>query len=109
LPGGLWGEGAAFGAWFGPYFLAFWIVGLIGLRVLIAALYSRTQSLLLAQLAHASYTGGFFLIWPVAASPQQHVLWTGAFAVIYAGACLVLLRAMVSGRKTTASSKASGT
>jgi membrane protease YdiL (CAAX protease family) len=82
LPAGYWGEGAAYGLWYLPYFLACWLGGLIGLRILISWLYQRTGSLPLAQLAHASYTGGLLVLWPPAASPLESVTWTAIFVVL---------------------------
>lgn len=77
-----WGEGIAYGAWYAPYFVLCWIGGLTGLRILITWLHARTGSLPMAQLAHASYTGGMIMIWPAATSPAQNVLWTALFAVL---------------------------
>lgn len=77
---GYWGEGASYGLLYVPYFLLLWTVGLVALRILIAWLYERTRSVLIAQLAHASYTGGLMIFWPVTTSPIQVIIWTGAFA-----------------------------
>ncbi len=77
-----WGEGLAYGAWYLPYFLLCWIGGLTGLRILSTWLYTQTGSLPIAQLAHASYTGGMIIIWPAATSPAQNVLWTTLFAAL---------------------------
>lgn len=83
---GYWGEGANFGLLYLPYFLLLWIVGLVALRVLITWLYARTGSVLVAQLAHASYTGSLMILWPVTTAPMEIVIWTGAFAC-----CLLLV------------------
>lgn len=90
LLAGYWGEGLVYGIWYVPYFLMAWIVGLTGLRVLIAWLVSRTQSTLIAQIAHASYTGGLMVLWPPAATPAQNVLWTAIFALALFGVALLI-------------------
>ncbi len=93
LLAGYWGEGAGLGPYYLPYFLFVWVLGLVALRVLIAWLYERTQSVLIGQLAHASYTGGLLILWPVSASPLELTLWGVAFAVtlslVVAGLCRI--------------------
>lgn len=77
---GYWGEGAHFGLLYIPYFLLLWVVGLVALRLLIVWLYARTNSVLVAQLAHASYTGSLMILWPVTTDPGEIIVWTGLFA-----------------------------
>lgn len=88
---GYWGEGAAMGALYLPYFLFAWVLGLVALRVLVGWLYRRTRSLLVAQLAHASYTGGLLVLWPSSPTPAQLTAWSVAFAaalgLVVAGLC----------------------
>jgi hypothetical protein len=50
------------------------------MRVLIAWVYSNTQSLLLAQLMHASSTGFLVILSPVHTSPAQETMWYAAYA-----------------------------
>jgi membrane protease YdiL (CAAX protease family) len=75
-----WGTAIEYGDLWLPYFLE-WIVALTAYRVLIAWVYSHTGSLLLAQLMHATFTGGQALLEPAAASATERLLWYGAFAV----------------------------
>jgi len=48
-------------------------------RILMTWVYARTQSLLLAALMHASYTGWLFVLSP-ATSSGQGLIWQAAFA-----------------------------
>lgn len=93
LLAGYWGEGDAFGAWFVPYFVLHWIGGVTALRVLIVWLFRRTESLLIAQLAHFSYTGGLLLLGPSGLEPSEITLWMSLFSV-----ALWLVLAVVIGR-----------
>jgi membrane protease YdiL (CAAX protease family) len=108
LAGGYWGEGLRYGALFPVYFLLLWIIGLVALRVLICALYARSHSLLLAQLAHASYTGSLFILWPATATPLQDMQWTAAFALtllaVAAGVLLLVGPQSPVGRRSATSS-----
>jgi membrane protease YdiL (CAAX protease family) len=85
LPAGFWGEGVTYGLLYVPYFLIAWTGGLIALRILICWLYRRTGSLILAQLAHASYTGSLLALWPMDASPLQTIAWTAVFVMVLLG------------------------
>lgn len=78
---GYWAEGAEMGAWYLPYFAVVWVGGIAALRMLIAWLYKRTGSLPVAQLTHASYTGGLLLVWPAGIEPAQTFIWTTVFTV----------------------------
>lgn len=69
------------GAWF-PAFAAAFIANLTALRILIAAAYNRTGSLLLAQLTHASFTGFLVVFSPLGVSPGQESLWYGCLAAV---------------------------
>ena len=74
------GNSAAMGATWLPYFLVYWLVALTAYRVLMTFVYSRTRSLLLAMLMHASYTGWHFTFWP-ATSGEQSLAWQIVFAL----------------------------
>lgn len=78
---GYWGDGANFGDWFLPYFLTTWLLGLVALRLLIVWLYAQTQSVLIGQIAHASYTGGLFILWPTTTAPIQVTIWGTVFSI----------------------------
>jgi membrane protease YdiL (CAAX protease family) len=77
----LWGEAGDYGALFLPHFLLFWGVALTAYRVLMVWAYDHTGSLLLAQLMHASFTGGLIILGPSGASTAQSLLWNALFAV----------------------------
>jgi uncharacterized protein len=61
------------------WFSIFWIVPLTAYRILMTWVYSNTQSLLVAQLMHASYTGWLYVLSP-AVSFDRGLLWQGIFA-----------------------------
>ncbi len=82
LLAGYWGEGESFGWWFVPYFLLHWILRVTALRMIIVWLYKRTNSLLVAQLTHASHTGGLLLLAPIGLGPAQITLWMSAFSIV---------------------------
>lgn len=90
LVGYFWGDGASFGLLFIPYFVVAWIVTLTALRLLIVWLYQRTQSGLIAALAHASYTASLMALWPVGTSPSETMIWTGVFALALLAAAVAL-------------------
>ena len=78
---GYWGEGANMGGLYLPYFLFMWVLGLVALRLLIAWLYQRSESALMGQLAHASYTGGLLILWPSTNSAMLLTLWSIGFSL----------------------------
>jgi len=85
---GLWhamagylGDAALFGVYWLPRFAAVWIVAMTAMRILLVWIYSNTDSLLLAQLTHASSTG-FLVIFGPFASPAQETLWSAVYAVV---------------------------
>ena len=76
-------------------FLFFYIGALTAYRVLMTWVYANTQSLLLAMLMHASYTGWLLVLYP-STSFKQGLVWQTAFAtslwvvvaVVIAGSCI---------------------
>jgi uncharacterized protein len=66
--------------WF-PFFLAFTAV-MTAMRVLIAWTYSNTQSVVLAQLLHASSTGSLVIFSPPGVTAAQESLWYAVYAAI---------------------------
>lgn len=74
-----WGTHAEFGA-LGLPRIALWTAALTAYRVLIVWVSENTESLLVAQLMHASFTGSQGLLVP-ALSPTDHFLWYGSFTV----------------------------
>lgn len=69
---------AAYGALWLPHMLE-WLVALVGFRVLMTWIYTRTESVGLAMLLHASFTGSQLVLWPQT-SPAQELVWYGTFA-----------------------------
>jgi uncharacterized protein len=66
--------------WF-PFFLAF-TAAMTAMRVLIAWTYSNTQSVVLAQLLHASSTGSLVIFSPPRVTAAQESLWYTVYAVV---------------------------
>ena len=63
------------------------------MRVLIAWVYSNTNSLLLAQLMHARSTGFLVILGPAHVSPAQEALWYAVYAaVLWMVVALVIAR-----------------
>lgn len=75
-----WGTHTEFGSLW-PLRIALWTAALTAFRVLIAWVYENTQSLLVAQLMHASFTGSQGLLVP-ALSPADHFVWYSIFTVV---------------------------
>jgi membrane protease YdiL (CAAX protease family) len=67
-------------AWF-PFFLAF-TAAMMGMRVIIAWVYTNTESLPLAQLLHISSTGSLVALSPAGVSPMQEAFWYAAYAAL---------------------------
>ena len=68
------GAATPHGAYWFPFFLAF-TVAMTAMRVLIAFVYTRTNSVLLAQLMHASSTSALAVLSPGGISAAQEVVW----------------------------------
>ena len=85
------------GYWF-PFFLAF-TAAMTAMRVLIAWVYSNTNSVLLAQLLHASSTGSLVIFSPPRVTAAQESLWYA----IYAAALWIIVAIIVTvfGRRLT--------
>jgi membrane protease YdiL (CAAX protease family) len=75
------GAATPHGASWWPYFLAF-VAVMTAMRVLIAWLYTNTQSVLLAQLLHASSTGALVMLSPSPIAPGQEALWYAVYAAM---------------------------
>jgi membrane protease YdiL (CAAX protease family) len=80
LPGFL-GEFGAFGALWLPRFIVMWIVAMAAMRVLLVWIYKNTNSLLFAQLTHASSTGFLVILGPENLRPVQETLWWSIYAL----------------------------
>lgn len=96
LLGDYWGNAGAFGSLY--LMRAFlWVATLTAYRVLMVQVYSKTTSLGLMQLMHASFTGGQAILEP-ALSPSGYLLWYGTFSA----ALWVLVTIVVIGPQRTA-------
>jgi membrane protease YdiL (CAAX protease family) len=73
------------------WFVLFWLVPLMAYRILMTWVYTKTGSLLVAQLMHASYTGWLFTLSP-AISSGQSMLWQ----IIFAAGLWVVVAVVVS-------------
>lgn len=90
LPVVVWASGAEYGAAIVPFFLTLWILALVTMRILTVWVFARTGSTLLAAVAHASHSGWLFVLWPLATTPVQDVIWTAAFAMVGLAAALIV-------------------
>jgi len=75
------GTSTPHGAYWLPFFLAF-TAAMTAMRVLIAWVYSHTNSVLLAQLLHAFSTGSLVVFSPPRASAAQESLWYAIYATV---------------------------
>jgi uncharacterized protein len=74
------GTASPHGAYWFRYFLVF-TAAMTAMRVLICWIYINTESVLLAQVMHASSTGSLVVFSPVAVTPRDEVLWYAFYAV----------------------------
>jgi CAAX protease family protein len=75
------GTATPHGAYWLPFFLAF-AAAMTAMRVLIAWVYSNTESVLLAELLHLSSTGSLVVLSPFRVSVAQEVTWYAVYAAI---------------------------
>lgn len=89
----------------GPYLLAFFlafVAAMTAIRVLIAWLYAKTRSVLLAQLMHVSSTGSLVALSPPRATAGQEAFWYCAYAgALWVVVALVLFRSGLRPRRDT--------
>ena len=86
------GAASPHGNYLFAFFLAF-SLAMTAMRVLIAWIYTNTQSLLLAQLMHISSTGSLVLLSPPGVTPAQEAFWYALYgALLWAVVALVLAR-----------------
>ncbi len=78
-----------------PFFLAF-IAIVSAVRVLIVWVYRHTQSLLLAQLMHVSFTASLVMFDPARLSPAQETFWYALYAALWL-IVLIWIRPALSG------------
>jgi uncharacterized protein len=85
------GAATPHGAYWFPFFLAF-TAAMTAMRVLIAFLYTRTNSVLVAQLMHASSTSALAVFSPPRVSAGQEVVWYLVYGlVLWAVAAIVMI------------------
>lgn len=83
--------GAMGPAWIWSFAIVY-LATLVPYRVLMTWVYVHTQSVLVAMLMHASYTGWLLVLFP-ATSPAQNLIWQSAFAIsLWCAAAAVLSR-----------------
>ena len=90
LAASLYGAGAFHGDLFLANFLAT-SVGIVGLRIVTIWIYTRTTSLVLGWLTHASFTGGQLLLVPLALTAGETVVWNSAFSLAVTGIAILLV------------------
>jgi hypothetical protein len=72
-------------------FIVVYIATLTPYRILMTWVYAHTNSVFLAGLMHASYTGWLLVLFP-ATSPAQSLIWQSAFAAALWTAALIVHR-----------------
>jgi uncharacterized protein len=95
------GTSTPHGAYWFPFFLAF-SAAMTALRVLIAWVYSNTNSVLLAQLLHATSTGSLVVFSPPDVTAAQESLWYTVYAALLW--LVVAIIAASSGKRLAAQS-----
>lgn len=78
-------------------FAAFYVAALTAYRLLMTWVYANTQSLLLAVLMHASYTGWLFVLYP-STTFEQGLVWQTTFAIALWVVAAVVTTAVVRRR-----------
>jgi membrane protease YdiL (CAAX protease family) len=92
------GTSTPHGAYWFSFFLAF-TAAMTAMRVLIAWVYSNTNSILLAQLLHASSTGSLVVFSPPGVTAAQESLWYVVYAVVLW--LVVAMVAIIHGKRLT--------
>jgi hypothetical protein len=90
LAAGFYGSGAFHGTLFILNFFAA-SVGIVGLRIVIIWIYTRTSSLVLGWLTHASFTGGQLLLVSLDLTSGETVVWNSAFSFSVIGIVVILM------------------
>jgi len=92
------GTSTPHGAYWFPFFLAF-TAAMTAMRILMAWIYSHTNSVFLAQLLHASSTGSLVIFSPPRVTAAQESLWYAVYAA--ALWLLVVIIAATFGKRLT--------
>lgn len=88
--GDYWGNGTTFSSLFLPRILL-WIVAITALRFLISWVYNNSRSLLLAQIMHASFTGGQALLQPNLTPLDYIAFYAGFTFVLWIVVALIII------------------
>jgi len=90
LPASIYGAGT----FHGNLFIANFVIaslGIVGLRIVTIWLYTRTSSLVLGWLTHASFTGGQLLLVSLDLTAGETVVWNSAFSLGVIGIVVFLV------------------
>lgn len=90
LPADYWGGIDHYGGWYLLHFLL-WIAALTAFRLIAVWIYNGSNSLLMAQLAHGSYTGSQLVFGPPALSASQDILWYTVFSVALCAVTAIII------------------
>lgn len=82
LLAGYLGSSATLGIFWLPHFIAMFILAMAATRIIIVWVYNHTESVLLAQLIHASSTGFLYALSPSPISPANEILWSLIYALL---------------------------
>jgi uncharacterized protein len=85
------GTATPHGSYWLPFFLAF-TLAMVAMRVLIAWLYTNTQSVLLAQLMHVSSTGSLVVFSAAQVTARQEAAWYALYGVALWAAVGIVVR-----------------
>lgn len=86
----VYGAGAFHGNLFIVNFL-FVSIGIIGLRVITIWIYTRTRSLVLGWLTHASFTGGQLSLVSLDLTATETIIWNAAFSISVTGIVVLVV------------------
>ena len=81
-----------------PAFLAAFVAIIAAIRVLIAWAYVHTESLLLAQLIHASSTASLVVLGAPGVTPSEEALWYSVYAVLLWALMVIVVGRVSAGR-----------
>jgi hypothetical protein len=76
-----WGNHAAFGLYWLPTFIIYWLIPLTAYRILMVWVYQNSNSLPLMQVMHAFYSGTLGVVGPIT-SVEDGLLWKALFAAV---------------------------
>ena len=76
------GSSQNLGGYWMPHFFLMWCFAMVALRVVIVWIYENTQSVLLAQITHASSTGFLIVLSPSPVTPAGETVWYGVYGVV---------------------------